>query len=232
MEIQTEIKVVRFIEFDGLRFYPDKRGYWLARKKDWSKPKRLHVYVWEYYNGPIPGGYHVHHKDHNPDNNEIENLELISKHDHLKYHADQQDKDWARNNLLEKAIPAAKAWHSSPEGIAWHSKHGKEITEKTMAETVEKVCQHCGKPYLIPRVLSGNSRFCSNNCKSAWRRKAGIDDMEVACEMCGAKFFTNKYARKRFCSESCRRKSSRQKWDVIMAERAKAKNLVSDTDIT
>ena len=62
--------------FDGLSFRRDKRtGYFLNAKTH----KRLHVYVWEYYNGSeVPKGYHVHHKDFNKGNNEIENLVLMS----------------------------------------------------------------------------------------------------------------------------------------------------------
>lgn len=206
MEIKEEVitKVVRYIEFDGIRFYPDKRGYWLGQRRGSKKPVRLHIYVWEYYNGPIPKGYQVHHKDFNPDNNEIENLELLSKADHLSYHAKLQDKTWARENLLKNAVPAAAAWHSSEEGHAWHSAHAKESLVPLFDKKVTKVCQFCGEEYEVPEFLSENSRFCSNNCKSAWRRKAGLDNIEVQCEICGKTFFTNKYSRARFCSPECR----------------------------
>lgn len=205
MEIKEEVvtKVVRYIEFDGIRFYPDKRGYWLAKAKGWDKPKRLHQYVWEYYNGPIPEGYHVHHKDFNPDNNDIQNLELISKEEHLKYHAGLQDKVWARNNLLENAIPAAAEWHKSEEGRAWHREHYKETLSEKWAEKVTKVCQFCGKEYQVPYMVSEGSRFCSNACKSAWRRKSGIDNVEIPCAICGKPILTNKYSPKRYCSEEC-----------------------------
>ena len=41
--------------------------------------KYLHRAVWEFYNGKIPIGYVIHHKDGNPENNDIENLQLMSK---------------------------------------------------------------------------------------------------------------------------------------------------------
>ena len=47
--------------FDGLSFRKDKRtGYYLNAKTH----KRLHVYVWESVNGPVPSGYCIHHKDY------------------------------------------------------------------------------------------------------------------------------------------------------------------------
>lgn len=53
--------------FDGLSFRKDKKtGYYLNAKTH----KRLHVYVWEHFNGTIPKGYEIHHKDFNKKNNE------------------------------------------------------------------------------------------------------------------------------------------------------------------
>lgn len=205
MEIKEETvtKVVRYIEFDGIRFYPDKRGYWMATNPKTKKPIRLHQYVWEYYNGPIPEGFQVHHKDFNPDNNEIDNLELLSKEEHLKYHANLQDKAWARNNMLTKALPAACEWHKSEAGKEWHRKHYAEALGKAMSEIVKKKCQFCGEEYEVPAAIAENSRFCSNKCKSGWRRQSGLDDTYVPCVICGKPIFTNKYSPKRCCSEEC-----------------------------
>ena len=71
--------------FDGLSFRRDKRtGYFLNS----TTHKRLHVYVWEHYNGEVPKGYHIHHKDHDKNNNEIENLVLLSASEHASLHGD------------------------------------------------------------------------------------------------------------------------------------------------
>jgi len=40
--------------------------------------------LWESINGPIPKGYHIHHKDGNPYNNSIDNLECLSPEEHAK----------------------------------------------------------------------------------------------------------------------------------------------------
>lgn len=228
MEIKTETKTVtvKWIEFDGMRFYPDKRGYWMGTRKDTKKPVRLHVYVWEYYNGKIPKGYHVHHKDHNPDNNEIDNLELIEKSAHLSYHNNLRDKEWMRRNLDEKARPAAAEWHRSEEGREWHRKHGLEIAEAFTADKVTKVCQCCGKEYETPRIKSETSRFCSANCKAQWRRDVGLDNIQYPCEICGKPIWTNKYAKKRFCSDECRAINTRRRWDKILEERRNADNVI------
>jgi len=48
--------------------------------------KRLHHAVWESVNGPVPWGYIIHHKDGNPLNNELENLQAVPARDHLRVH--------------------------------------------------------------------------------------------------------------------------------------------------
>ena len=44
--------------------------------------KYLHQYVWEKENGAIPEGYEIHHIDRNTTNNNIENLQLVTKEEH------------------------------------------------------------------------------------------------------------------------------------------------------
>lgn len=45
-----------------------------------------HRAIWKYYHGDIPDGYQIHHIDGNKLNNNINNLELISSHQHPKKH--------------------------------------------------------------------------------------------------------------------------------------------------
>lgn len=47
----------------------------------------LHRAVWEeYYGQKIPDGYVIHHKDENPKNNSIDNLQLMTIEEHIKHH--------------------------------------------------------------------------------------------------------------------------------------------------
>lgn len=45
-----------------------------------------HRYIWEKHNGVIPVGMVIHHKDNNRGNNNIGNLEMMSKSEHRRYH--------------------------------------------------------------------------------------------------------------------------------------------------
>lgn len=47
----------------------------------------IHRIVYRTFLGPIPEGYDVHHKNHNREDNRIENLELIKKSEHCKMHS-------------------------------------------------------------------------------------------------------------------------------------------------
>lgn len=73
--------------FNGLRFFPRRDGYYrLRRYPKQHRYKYLHRLVWEFYKGPIPSGYTIHHKNSNKADNRIENLELLSRSEHAKLH--------------------------------------------------------------------------------------------------------------------------------------------------
>ena len=49
------------------------------------KGKYVHRLVWESFNGPIPEGYEINHKDEDKSNNALENLELLTHSDNCYY---------------------------------------------------------------------------------------------------------------------------------------------------
>lgn len=192
---------------DGYKFRRDKKtGYFLSSKRINGKRKRLHVYIWEKENGTVPKGFHVHHVDEDKYNNELNNLMLIEGVEHVKKHSEEYTPERiesAKKNLIEKAVPKSKEWHRSKEGREWHKKNGVEAYAKR--EKKEYVCSYCGKPFETTKLYSeGQNTFCSNNCKSAYRRKSGVDNIEKTCARCGNKYIGNKYSYGKYC-EDCRR---------------------------
>lgn len=181
---------------DGYKFRKDKKsGYWLCT----TLHKRLHIYIWEKANGKVPNGYQIHHKDGNKDNNELDNLQLLTRSEHMKLHINEKDKEWLKKNLNEKARPKAIEWHKSEKAKEWHKKHYEEIKNK-MHILKEYSCQTCGRKYKSTQV---NSKFCSNACKSKWRRKNGVDLIMNNCVICGKEFKTNKYRPSKTCGKKC-----------------------------
>jgi hypothetical protein len=183
------------------KFYLDKStGYWISSKC----PKiRAHRWVWQNVFGKIPSGCHIHHKDGNKSNNSIENLELMSRHAHLSLHMTQERREWA-SKRMDEIRPLTKEWHSSEEGKAWHKYHAaKNGFGKWDNRNIK--CQMCSKTYQTTK--KSKSHFCTNACKSAWRRAKGLDDEIRKCLACEIDFTINKYKKTKYCSRSCAQKS-------------------------
>lgn len=186
----------KYIEYDGLKFCrDDKTGYYLNS----TIRKRLHRYVWEKEHGEIPKGYHIHHIDGDKSNNSIENLALFTAGDHEKLHgAEQKRIEQARINLTHARENAAK-WHRSEAGKKWHSEHAKGHK----IPRVTKTCEVCGKEFQGTKA----QRFCSNNCKSKYRRMTKADNITAICGVCGKEFTTNKYKPSKYCCRECASKA-------------------------
>ena len=151
-------------EFNGKTYYlyPNERYY--------SKGcKRLHRVVWEFYNGKIPKGYHIHHVDNNTSNNAIENLNLVHASLHYRFSGKKRFKENPEfaEEFHSKGIEKAKEWHNSEEGLKWHSEHAKKtwINRKQYF----KNCEVCGNQYQTP--FPEKSKYCHDNCKAKALRK-------------------------------------------------------------
>lgn len=148
----------------------DGKTYYLCGQYFQRKGKRLHRAVWEYHNGNIPNGYHIHHIDGDRSNNNIENLTLMQGHDHLHGHMCQPERRARSAAALEKARDAACRWHGSPAGMAYHSALGKENWAKREMRTY--VCSFCGKKFETKHVYAeGANHFCHQNCKAKYRTR-------------------------------------------------------------
>ena len=88
------------MQFNGYKYTKQRNGYWYRTLNRAEQEQRgvkrisLHREVWEKQNGKIQKGFHIHHKDHNKDNNNISNLELIEEKEHLSKHT----KKWHKEN--------------------------------------------------------------------------------------------------------------------------------------
>lgn len=192
---------------DGYSFRRDKKtGYYLSSKKINGKRKRLHVYIWEKQNGRVPKGMTIHHIDEDKRNNELTNLKLITNKEHAKLHGEtmsEERRQWLADNVVKSAMPAAKSWHSTDEGKSWHSQHMKETMSK--AKSCEYTCDNCGSVFSSRRKYSEDQRrFCCNKCRSAYRRKLGVDDVVKICQSCGKEYLANKYQKTKYCID-CRK---------------------------
>lgn len=92
----------RYIGIDGRRYY-------------------AHRVAWLLVYGPIPGGMEIDHIDHNPSNNRISNLRLVTKSANRKNRArDRRNKSGANGVYWAKH---AKAWCAQIR----HNRHTKNL---------------------------------------------------------------------------------------------------------
>lgn len=92
----------RTTELTGIKKYPYRAiicGYWVLLDKNKKEKMPYHKYIWirHYKKYPKPG-YHIHHRDGIKLNNDIDNLRLMKKHDHLTLH----EKVWKQVSYLRR----------------------------------------------------------------------------------------------------------------------------------
>lgn len=210
------------VEFKGIKYhrYPSHPDYstssYFRSSAGKGNPKLLHREIWKSHYGEIPAGYLIHHKDGNPLNNSIENMECISKKEHNSIHVENRKNDVEfkkrRKKHLDKIRDLTKPWHSSKEGLKWHKNHAKNVFGKDKRKKIEVECIVCAKKYLADplSVAGGATKFCSNNCKSKHRRMLKLDFIDKKCALCGTVFSSNKYNHTIYCSNRCSGKAKKQ----------------------
>lgn len=198
-----EVKYNNDLAFvDGYKFRKDKKsGYYLSSKKIGVSRVRLHRYMWEKHHGKIPKGFEVHHIDENKDNNEINNLELLTKDKHLAWHSENVPVAVRLKQLdnLEIAREKSVDWHKSEKGKLWHSEMAKSSWKKRTP--IKYKCEYCGEDF--ESLKNNNTKFCSPTCRNTFRVKSGVDDEIRSCIVCGDKFSINKYRKTKTCTRSC-----------------------------
>lgn len=204
---------MKYQYFNGQKFgkYPGNT-YW----QHTSTTERMHRYVWEFYNGQIPKGYDVHHKDHNVDNNDISNLELLSRAEHAKRHAEErspEELESKRRNMDHARIYASQ-WHGSAQGHEWHKAQYEAMKDK-LYQIKSFTCLVCGKEFQSKKY---EAKFCCPAHRAKYRRLLGLDCITKICPICGKEFKTNRFKPSLTCGRKCGNAIRKNKKDNALPE--------------
>lgn len=196
------MKAQDYVVYRGEKFYVQSTGRYFSCRSDKNGDRLLHRRIWSDANGPIPENMVVHHKDGDWRNNDLSNLELMELLTHCSMHMNERwQKDSEKSVFyagLEKAREAAKSWHSSEEGLAWHRMHGKESWSSKTRQPL--TCQCCGDEFM--GHPSAGAMFCSKACqqKAVYKNRFTLP---ATCSHCGTSFVTSRYRPTTFCSRTC-----------------------------
>lgn len=178
--------------FNGNIFYKNQSGHFNANYA-------IHRAIWFYYYGAIPINYEIHHKDSNKANNDISNLQLLTKSEHKSLHnkevipkkciCENCGKEFFTTNTGLTKFCSKKCFNENYK----KSEENKEIRE----------CVICGKKFKVFKYSV--AKCCSLSCISELALKSLHKTpkvfLEKTCPVCGKIFRTKRNAT--FCSKKC-----------------------------
>ena len=165
--------------------------------------KRLHREVWKFFHGEIPAGYDIHHCDLDHENNDISNLQMLTKAEHRALHSElrtgQPHPKCQKETFVCKVC--GKSYQAFNTGRNYFC--STSCQNKYFRRTLTKTCKWCGKSF---ETTNSRTQFCSLKCASfsAGRRVKKI------CPVCGKIFETTASKNNKTCSKACGGKLSRQ----------------------
>ena len=202
----------RCVEWGGRTWHVWRRGYYEANL-------RLHREVWMAAYGPIPKGYHVHHKNGDKTDNRLENLELITHGEHSSRHMAEKigpyrakaiaNSHAARLRNIEKlrkrrlrCVMCGSVSHSgSRNPTRYCSSACLEAARSGAFGCERRRCEYCGVVYVATKRVQ---KFCSKPCNNAAAAARAGDRTvhEITCASCG-KSFRSGGSNARFCGREC-----------------------------
>lgn len=162
----------RFIDpvvLDPLTQYFDGGLYrlWPSEKYFSRGGKKIHRLVWASAFGIIPDGCHIHHRDRDPANNLLSNLECQDSQEHMGSHPNLTNHKFTAN-----ARQRAKDWHQSEAGLLWHRRQSENIKGWIKWSRVDKPCIECGEIFkAFNRRGPTAQKFCTDVCRVTNYRK-------------------------------------------------------------
>lgn len=184
------------------------RVYFWRHDKWKTPPFALHRQIWIDHHGEIPEGHIIHHKDGNPLNNEIGNLEAMPRGEHAKMHAAQPEikrlMREAGHRQTGRIVAALTEWRKTPEAKLVYSENGKSQSTRLVKQ--------------LAKWREENPEKAKAMCAAGAKKAFNISARELVCICCGTTFVSTHRAA-RYCENGC------YKWVKIQRNSAKKKGL-------
>lgn len=187
---KAEVLDEKHQNFNGVTYYKKKNDHY-------SGHPPLHRAVFQYYCGELPPEFEIHHKDFNPANNDISNLQLLSKAEHQKVHALHNSGAFQTREFV--CAFCGKRFIAQNRGNNRFCSPTCRRNFKHTQDLVERQCARCGKTFLADKY--SKVRCCSVSCAQRLRQ---IDSYETKeCLYCGKVFTVLKKYRQKYCCREC-----------------------------
>ena len=136
-------------KFNGVVYNKENKNHYQCKIS-------IHRDIWEYYFGEIPEGYVVHHKDFNPENNSVENLQIMGRDEHMKFHNKN------RRRIENTCVVCGKKFLVAQKTTQICSEYC-----RTHAVKYKKTCVVCGKEFVAAKWAK--TVTCSGTCANRMR---------------------------------------------------------------
>ena len=182
---------VKYRRYEGRRYYNPGGG--ILERGGTS----LHRQVWLDAGNKIPSGWHIHHIDHDVDNNEIGNLVCLPPKEHQREH--MEERLGPSGDLTIKLT----AWRASQSGKQTLKSNAKKMRERT--PTIRRSCGNCGSAF---ETRHHQRLYCSDACSDI----AGGKQSYKTCPICHRDFWSRKSRTKevKTCLYSCGWRSEKE----------------------
>jgi len=161
------------IWLDPITQYFDGKLYRLFKGEKYFScgGKKMHRAVWQSAFGDIPSRCHIHHRDGNPSNNSIANLECMDGGEHRTMERTREAAG-KTEHFSDLARERAADWHASDEGRLWHKRHAERSKTWLKWKRVKKDCPVCGDEFdALVRKGGHAGKFCGPNCRATNSRR-------------------------------------------------------------
>ncbi|MBR2773930.1 MAG: HNH endonuclease [Selenomonadaceae bacterium] len=194
--------------FNGVNYRRNKRGWYQTPNT------ALHRVVWEYHNGTIPKGYEIHHVDGDKANNQIENLQCVTRKEHRHLHVELDRAKGLIASPPKKYFICQKCGKEFSSSLdnpklcftcrAKPKKPKPEHVIKPFRPRRFRTCIVCGKVFeLNVRQRHNGHKTCSPDCHEKFKHRI----VEKACPICGKSFHPH-HSWQKTCSPKCGSKLS------------------------